>query len=229
MKFKNISKKTYMQGKESTIFIDFVRITGIIPLLIWKRPKVYYVGDKKKCISKGGVLIASNHITYTDPLLLYVTFWRRRVRFLATKDLYKNSLIAFLFSAAGCIQVDKENFNMGFFRGVVDKLKKGSAIIIFPEGQINNNQDILSYKSGAVLMAQLSGVPIQPVYLTKREKFSQRSIVLVGEPVDICSMCSRFPTMDELDKVSEMLRQKELELEEYYYTNILNKGVEYAK
>ena len=226
---KNTSPKTYMQGKESTIFIDFVRATGVIPLLIWKRPKVYYVGDKKKCFPKGGVLIASNHITYTDPLLLYGVFWRRRLRFLATKELYKNNFIAFLFSAAGCIQVDKENFNMSFFRGVVDKLKKGGAIMIFPEGQINQEGKILSYKLGAVLMAQLSGAPIQPVYVTKREKFLHRNIALVGEPIDVCSMCSRFPTMDELAQVNEFIRKKELELEEYYYTKILNKGVEYAK
>ncbi len=219
MKKATQKEKTYMQGKESKLFLDFVRLTGLPVALLWKRPKVYYVGEKKKCLSKGGVLIVSNHITFTDPILLYGVFWRRRLRFLATKDLYKNALVAFLFSAAGCIQVDKENFNMTFFHSVIDKLKAGKPIMIFPEGQVNQNGKMLSFKMGAVLMSQLSGAPIQPVYITKREKWYKRNIAVVGEPIDVKDMCSRFPTMDELAKVNEIILGKELELEEFYKRN----------
>ena len=120
----NSTKKNWIV-KENTAFLDFVRITGAVPAFIWKRPKVYYVGDKKKCLVKGGVLIASNHVTFTDPILLYCVFWRRRLRFLATKDLYKSKFLEFLFSVVGCIQVDKENFNISTLHDVVDKLKNG--------------------------------------------------------------------------------------------------------
>ena len=226
MNVPSTQKKNFKQVKENTFFLDFVRITGFLPVYLWKRPKVYYMGDRKKCHPKGGILIASNHISFTDPLLLYCVFLHRRIRFLATKDLYKNALISFLFSAAGCIQVDKDNFNIGSLRKVVDKLKAGKPILIFPEGQVNKKEAMLTFKSGAVLMAQLSGAPIQPVFITKREKWYQWNKVVVGEPIDICSMCSRFHSMDEIDKVGEIVREKEKELEEYFSNHIAKtKGV----
>ena len=216
----NKESKKNKQVKESTALLDFVRVTGAIPALVWKRPKVYYVGDKQKSRPKGGVLFTSNHITFTDPILLYCAFWYRRLRFLATKDLYKNGLVSFLFSAAGCIQVDKDNFNMSSLHSVVDKLKEGKALLIFPEGQVNQKEQMLSFKSGAVLMAQLGGVPIQPVFIVRREKWYHRTPVLVGEPIDVKAMCSRFPSMEEMQKVTEYVYQQQKALEQYYINNI---------
>lgn len=212
---KNSSKQKWIV-KHNTLFLDIVRITGAIPAMIWKRPKVHYVGDKKKCLVKGGVLIASNHVTFTDPILLYCVYWRRRLRFLATKDLYKNAIVSFLFSAVGCIQVDKENFNINTLHETVDNLKSGKAILIFPEGEVNQTDQTLSFKSGAVLMSQLSGAPIQPVYIVRPEKWYHRNVVLVGEPIDVKSMCGLIPTVAEIERISEHIRSCEEDLKRYY-------------
>ena len=215
----NSTKKNWLV-KENTAFLDFVRITGAVPAFIWKRPKVYYVGDKKKCLVKGGVLIASNHVTFTDPILLYCVFWRRRLRFLATKDLYKSKFLEFLFSVVGCIQVDKENFNISTLHDVVDKLKNGKAILIFPEGQVNKSEQTLSFKSGAVLMSQLSGVPIQPVFIVHPKKWYKPNVAIVGEPIDVRSMCNLVPSVDELQKISDHIRDCEEKLKQYYIDNV---------
>lgn len=219
----NKSNKNKVKNKENTFFIDFVRVTGLLPTLIWTRPKTIYIGDRKKSLLKKGVLIASNHISFSDPIILYSVYWRRRIRFLATKDLYKNKLITFLFTAVGCIQLNKENVNMSFFHTVIDKLKLGNAVVIFPEGQVNQNDEMLSFKQGAVLMSQLSGAPIQPVYITKRKKWYHRCVAIIGEPIDVRSMCSPFPNMDELSKVNDYIHLKEQELEKYYIDNIKSK------
>lgn len=220
MSLKTNSTKKNWIVKENTVFLDFVRITGAIPAFIWKRPKVYYVGDKKKCLVKGGVLIASNHVTFTDPILLYCVFWRRRLRFLATKDLYKSKFLEFLFSAVGCIQVDKENFNICTLHDVVDKLKDGKAILIFPEGQVNQSEQTLSYKSGVVLMSQLSDVPVQPVFIVSPKKWYQPNVAIVGEPIDVRSMCGPIPSVDELQKISDYIRDCEEKLKQYYIDNV---------
>ena len=209
--------------KHSNFFLDFVRVTGCIPALIWMRPKVHYVGDKKKCKPKKGVLIASNHVTFFDPITLYCVFWYRRVHFLATKDLYKNRFFGWMLTTVGCIQVDKDNFSMVSLHETVDRLKAGNAILIFPEGQVNRQKETLSFKSGSVLMAKLSGVPILPVHIVKPATKLSRYHIVVGEPVDVANMCSRFPTVEELQKVSDHLRDQEQLLKSYYEENILNK------
>lgn len=203
--------------KENNFFLDFVRFTGCIPALLWTRPKVHYMGDKKKSRPKKGVLIASNHVTFIDPIALYCVFWYRRVHFLATKDLYKNRWFGWMLTAVGCIQVDKENFSMMSLHETVDRLKAGKAILIFPEGQVNNGQqETLSFKSGTVLMAKLGNVPVLPIHIVRPEKRFSRYHVVIGEPVDVAGMCSRFPTVEELQKVSDHLRDQELLLKSYY-------------
>lgn len=217
------SQKRNAKTKDSTFFLDFVRITGAIPGYLFKRPRIYYAGDKAKSRPKSGVLIASNHITFSDPIMLYLVFWYRRLRFLATKDLFKNRFVRFLFELVGCIEVDKDNFSMRSLHTVVDKLKAGNAILIFPEGQVNADKSTLSFKSGAAMMAHLAGVDILPVYLARREKWYHPSIAIVGEPVDVSALCSRFPTVEQLQAVADHIHAREKALEQYYYENVLKK------
>lgn len=211
-----VSTKNYRKIKSSAFFLDFVRITGAIPGLLITRPKVLYAGDKKKSRVKKGVLIASNHITFIDPILLYCVFWRRRLNFLATKNLYKNKIFAWMITAVGCIQVDKDDISMRSMHETIDRLKAGKAILIFPEGQVNTQGEPMKFKSGVALMAKLGNVPIQPIYIAREPQRFARYHVVIGEPVDISQMCGRFPTVDELQKIGDHIRDKELELEQFY-------------
>ena len=132
---KNVSKKK----RECDFFYNFVKITGAVPALLWARQKVYHISDgkliKRKKI-KGGVLICSNHIAFTDPLFLNCVFWYRRVYFLAMQELFNTPLKRFFFNSVKCIPVDRSNFSMATFHTVTDRLKSGKAVLIFPEGQV---------------------------------------------------------------------------------------------
>ena len=194
---------------------DFVKITGFIPGLLWIRPKVIRTGGK---CPRGGVLISSNHPTFLDPITLLTAFPSRRLHSLATTDLFSTKLKAFMFSRMHCIPVDKNNFSMTTFHEVLDRLKAGKAVVIFPEGQVNRNggQEIRTFKSGAILMAHRASAPILPVYVVRREKWYHRQYVVVGEPFDVRAAVGMIPTMEQVDKVCEQLRERELELKRYY-------------
>lgn len=194
---------------------DFVKITGAIPALLWIRPKIIRVGQK---CPKGGVLISSNHPTFLDPIIILTSFPWRRLHSLATKDLYKNRLLTFMFNRMHCIQVDKTNFSMATFHEVVDRLKNGHAVVIFPEGQVNQGggQEVRAFKSGAILMAHRAGVPIVPVYIVRREKWYKTQRVVVGEPFDVKAAVGLIPSVEKMERVTELLREKELELKRFY-------------
>ena len=91
-------------------------------------------------------------------------------------------------------------------------------MVIFPEGQVNRNggQEIRAFKSGAILMAHRASAPILPVYVVRREKWYHRQYVVVGEPFDVRAAVGMIPTMEQVDKVCEQLRERELELKRYY-------------
>ena len=194
---------------------DFVKVTGLIPGLIWIRPKVIRIGGK---CPRGGILISSNHPTFLDPIILLASIRERRLHSLATTDLFTTKLKAFMFTRMHCISVDKNNFSMTTFHEVVDRLKDGKAVVIFPEGHVNRGggQEINPFKSGAILMAHRASAPILPVYIVRREKWYHRQYVIVGEPFDVRSAVGMIPSMEQVEKVSEQLREKEMELKKFY-------------
>ena len=207
--------KTSRKRPEGNFWYDFVKVTGFLPTLLWIRPKV--IRKSGKC-PRGGVLISSNHPTFLDPIILLASIRERRLHSLATTDLFSNRFKAFMFTQMHCIPVDKNNFSMTTFHEVVDRLKSGKAVVMFPEGQVNRGggQDVRAFKSGVILMAHRAGAPILPVYIVRREKWYKPQYVVTGEPFDVRSAIGPIPTMEQVDKVCEVLREREMELKTYF-------------
>lgn len=217
--------KTKKKRKTGNLLYDFVKVTGAIPALIWMRPKILYIGKRPKI--KGGFLIAANHVSFTDPIIMHCVFWRRRLNCVATKELYKGKLSTFFFNHMHCIMVDKENFKMSTFYTVCERLQEDKAVVVFPEGQVNHNTDeIMPFKSGAILMAYKAKKPIVPVYINKCTKWWERRVAVVGEPMEINTTGAMFPSMEEVRQINYRLQEKELELKLRYedYKNSKNKN-----
>ena len=165
-----------------------------------------------------GMLICSNHITFADPVVLHYAFMKRRLHSLALAQFFNTKFKRFLFNNMNCIPVDRDNFSMQSFHAVCDLLKDGKAVVIFPEGQINREETVgmLSLKSGAVLMAHQSNVPIIPVYMLPAKHWYNRRVIMVGEPIFVRDVCGDRPSISAIGAVSDILRERELELKENY-------------
>ena len=135
----------------------------------------------------------------------------------ATKDLYKNKFCDFFFRNVHCIKVDKENFSMKCFHEVKEVLEDDKLVMIFPEGKLNVEQEeMLSFKSGSILMAHSSGKPIIPLYIVKGKKWYNRWIGVLGDPIDVREICGKYPTLEKIELVNCLIKQKEEELKEFY-------------
>ena len=211
---KNKVKK---KKREGNFLYDFVRVTGALPTLLYMRIKTIRINKNVPKHVKGGVLIAANHISFLDPVIVHCAFWYRRLHCLATKDLYDTPTRAKFFNAMHCIMVDKDNVSVGMLHSVCDRLKENKAVVIFPEGSVNREEgEVKTYKSGAILMAHLTKKPILPVCIIQRKHWYNRQVVVVGEPIDVNALCGKIPTMEEMEKASAYIREKELELLEFY-------------
>ncbi len=213
---KNKPKQNKKRGLFYNFCYDFVKITGIIPALIWMRPKVYYPFGKPN--KKGAIMVSANHNTLFDPIVVQIPFPLRRVNCLATKDLFDTELKKQFFVQMHCIMVDKDNFSLASFHEVVNCLQEGKVVVIFPEGKLNHNgtESILAFKSGAVLMAHRAGAPIVPMYIVKPQKWYHRQHIVVGMPLNVSEMLGKMPSMQDLNNANDILRQKEVELREYF-------------
>lgn len=195
-------------------FYDFARVTGVTALWMFYRMKKIYVSPEAKKRIKGGAILVSNHLGFTDPVILMLGVWYRRHHFVATKELFDTPLKRFVFEHFHCIEIDRENVGLDTFRDITDLLKNDRLVSVFPEGHITEGNTIEHFKSGVVLMSVSSKKPIIPVYIKRRKSIWQRQCLIFGEPVDPVAMLNKVPSMSDMDKIAKYLREKEGQLKE---------------
>jgi 1-acyl-sn-glycerol-3-phosphate acyltransferase len=117
---------------------------------------------------RGPVILASNHTSYLDPLVLaYLADRRhRRVRFLTKAELFEKQPLGFLLQQIHQIPVVRNSPSAaGSLELAVEALERGECVAIFPEGTISLDLEPMAGKSGTARLAAHSSVPVTPVGL----------------------------------------------------------------
>ena len=145
----------------------------------------------------GPALLASNHVSYLDPLTLAWVADRRgrHVRFLAKSELFDKRGLGTLLRAAHQIPVQRGKVDAAdALHAAVAALERGECIAVFPEGTISQDLEPMAGKSGTARLAHRAGVPIVPVglwgthrILTKGRKphwqWGVAQTAVVGSPI----------------------------------------------
>lgn len=192
---------------------DFIKWTAVPPALLMVRPKKIYMSKEAKKLIRGGAMLISNHVGFMDPVNLMTAILYRRHHYVCIKDFFERKVVGFFFRIFQCIPIDREHFSTESFRIIVDRMRAGELVVMFPEGRINFETNATeSFKSGMVLMAVRAGVPIVPVYVQKREKWYRRVRVAIGEPVDVKAMYAEKPTFSRIEEIASVLHETEEKL-----------------
>jgi 1-acyl-sn-glycerol-3-phosphate acyltransferase len=111
----------------------------------------------------GAVIIAGNHPSYLDPILVLLPV-KRRLRFMAWDALFKVPLLGAFCRAFGAIPVDlRKGKGEAAFQQALRVLKAGEALGIFPEGQRSDQGPMGELRTGVARLAIETGAPIVPV------------------------------------------------------------------
>lgn len=113
----------------------------------------------------GPALIACNHVSGLDPVLL-VAACRRPVRFLIAVEQYQRWYLHWLFSAMGCIPLDRDGQPHRAYRAALRALREGEVVGIFPHGGIRDGNSGHAIKLGVLSLARSAGAPVYPVHLS---------------------------------------------------------------
>ncbi len=146
----------------SPVFWSFLKYVALGPgLRLMFRPRVTGL---ENIPAEGGAILAANHVSFLDPLLLPLVVPRRRVMFLTkTKYIDKPLLHGFL-AGAGVIPVasDDPSAAGGAVAEGVRAVQDGRLVGIFPEG--TRSRDGLQHraKTGVARIAIQAGVPVIP-------------------------------------------------------------------
>lgn len=114
---------------------------------------------------QGGALLAANHVSGLDPLLM-IAAAQRPLRFIIAQEEYERFGLNWLFRALGCIPVTRAQRPELALRAALRALEAGEVVALFPHGRIHLDGDPpRTLKGGVVRLAALSGCPISPLRL----------------------------------------------------------------
>jgi 1-acyl-sn-glycerol-3-phosphate acyltransferase len=161
------------QGKETPV----VRVLRGIPLLLMKLLFRIEHRGWERIPKDGPLLFISNHVTYCDPFWIAVRVYRT-LRFMAWDKIFSLPLAGRLFRWLGAFPVSLENPESSAYKAALTVLKKGEALMIFPEGGRSPDGRLLPFKEGAARLALRSGAAIVPVVIFGGEKVWSPRMIL---------------------------------------------------
>ena len=123
----------------------------------------------------GGLIIASNHVSYLDPAVLTASF-NRKIYFLTKKEVFKNNFISFLLKNMNALPIDRGKVDMLAFKKAINILREEKVLGIFPEGTRSSNGELQELKLGTIKIAIKTGVPILPAGIIGTHKIYPRGI-----------------------------------------------------
>lgn len=118
--------------------------------------------------AEGGVIIASNHISYLDPPLLGAVL-PRGATFMARRGLFNIPLLGW-FIKHRAFPVDRGKTLPSTMKEAVKRLKNGELLIIFPEGKRSETGKLLEGKRGIGMIAHLSKAAVVPALIIGSNK-----------------------------------------------------------
>ena len=155
----------------------------------------------------GGVILASNHLSFIDSVFLPLLM-DRRITFLAKSDYYtargfKGWAIKNFLTATGMLPIDRSGgkASEASLRTGLKVLAKGDVLGIYPEGTRSPDGRLYRGRTGVARMILEGRVPVVPVAMIDTEKVMpighiipriRRLGVVIGEPIDF----SRFEGME---------------------------------
>jgi len=141
---------------------------------------------------EGAVIIAANHVSFVDPLILGGMI-RRPVRFVMHHSIFKIPLLNFIFRTGKAIPIasreDDPAILTAAYQQIHQVLRDDDVLGIFPEGAITHDGEIQPFKSGVCKIIQQQPVAVVPIALCNLwgSMFSRRDMFWKRRPYKMWS------------------------------------------
>ena len=169
-------------GQEVTLFYWVLKSVILGPFLrLFFRP---WVEGLENLPAEGPVILASNHLSFSDSIFLPLVV-PRRVTFMAKSDYFtgkgvKGRLTAVFFRGIGQVPVDRSGgaASQAAIDTAMEILGEGSVLGIYPEGTRSPDGHLYRGKTGVARMALEAGARVVPVAMIDTEKIQPPGKIL---------------------------------------------------
>lgn len=121
-----------------------------------------------KDLPKKGIYI-SNHVSYVDPIVLFA-FLPGRPIFALHGQLYRNYWVRLFMKTADIMEYG--NLDIPDLKHLIEKVNSERLCVIFPEGRMTTNGNIMKIYESAGLLADKTDAPVIPVWINGLQYWS---------------------------------------------------------
>jgi 1-acyl-sn-glycerol-3-phosphate acyltransferase len=111
----------------------------------------------------GGLIVAPNHQSWIDPLMVQYALYPRQLAFLMTEVYFDLPLLRHYFRAVGARPVRESGPSVSGMRAARDALAEGEWICLFPEGTITTTGELGPGQRGVARLAHRTRTAVLPV------------------------------------------------------------------
>ncbi len=140
--------------------LGWLLATGVLKLL-WG----FRVTGREHIPKKGPVVIASNHISNWDPVLVGLGC-PREMFFMAKRELFANKALGWLISAYNAIPLDRGGGDRKALRTARRILGGDGALLMFPEGTRSRTGELGEGRPGVAFISASAKAVIVPACIT---------------------------------------------------------------
>ncbi|MBN2247243.1 MAG: 1-acyl-sn-glycerol-3-phosphate acyltransferase [Coriobacteriia bacterium] len=199
----------------SDLFPRAVRATfgRLVPLAFRTR----IVGAER--IPVDGALLAGNHVSYLDPVLLWCMS-PRPVHFMAKSELFGKGFIGWLLPRLWAFPVNRGEPDRTAIVTASELLRSGELVGVFPEGSrrgAETDAAVGAAHGGAAFIALRAGVPIVPIAFVGTDRAMPRGASLprlvrvtihVGEPIDLARIAPDAGRKERVAAVTQRMMEE---------------------
>ncbi|MGH4126203.1 MAG: lysophospholipid acyltransferase family protein [Clostridium sp.] len=142
----------------------------LIDSYINKYANIKTCGMEKIVKVKSPIIFICNHLSNADGIIMNRLLKDNNVTFVAGVKLTDNKLTKLGFHVAKTINIKPNSADKEAISKIINTLKQGNNIMIFPEGTRSRSGQMAEAKKGLLLMAKLSKATIVPMGIWGTEK-----------------------------------------------------------
>jgi 1-acyl-sn-glycerol-3-phosphate acyltransferase len=143
------------------------RVGGAVCRAFLRAAGIRLVVQGAGALPAGPAVLAVNHTSYLDAVVLVAVLAPRVHAFVAKREFEENLLMRLLLRGFGTIFVERFDVQKSAEHAdvLVEAVRAGASIVIFPEGTLTRNTGLMEFRAGAFQVAAQAGVPVAPVAL----------------------------------------------------------------
>jgi 1-acyl-sn-glycerol-3-phosphate acyltransferase len=143
--------------------------------------RVRVEGDFDAIPREGPLILASNHISNADPVIVGAWFTPRlgrRVHWLGKREMFDWPVVGWMARNGGVVPVDRARADVEAFRLAERVLDAGHVMMVFPEGTRSPTGELQKPKDGLAMLALRTNATIVPIGVSNTDRVWPR-----GRPI----------------------------------------------